>query len=44
MDTADPEEKVDVASALAKLREAEAARDAAKVAMDDFLRELGHDS
>lgn len=43
VDTAEAEERVDVASAVAKLREAEQARDEAKAAMDGFLRELGYD-
>ena len=43
VDTAEAEQKVDVASAVAKLREAERARDEAKAAMDGFLRELGYD-
>src|SRR5690606_36080794 len=42
VDTAEAEEKVDVASAVAKLREAEQARDEANAAMDGFLRELGY--
>ena len=42
VDTAEAEEKVEVASAVAKLREAERARDDAKAAMDGFLRELGY--
>jgi type I restriction enzyme M protein len=44
VDTAEAEEKVDVASAVAKLREAEKARDEAKAVMDGFLRELGYDA
>ncbi len=43
VDTAEAEQKVDVASAIAKLREAEKARDAAKAVMDGFLRELGYE-
>jgi type I restriction enzyme M protein len=42
VDTADAEEKVDVASALAKLRAAEVARDEAKAIMDKLLGELGY--
>jgi len=41
VETAKQREKVDVRAALAKLREAEAARDAAKATMDRYLRELG---
>jgi type I restriction enzyme M protein len=44
VDTAEAEEKVDVADAVAKLREAENARDEAKAAMDGFLKELGYDA
>ena len=44
MDTAEAEEKVDVASAVTKLREAEKARDEAKAAMDGFLKELEYDA
>jgi type I restriction enzyme M protein len=40
--TAEAEVKVDVASAVANLREAEAARDVAKGAMDKFMKELGY--
>ena len=43
VDTAEAEEKVDVALAVSNLREAEKARDEAKSAMDAFLRELGHE-
>jgi type I restriction enzyme M protein len=42
VDTADAEPRIDVASALAKLREVEHARDKAKTLMDGFLRELGY--
>ncbi|MDY6949321.1 MAG: class I SAM-dependent DNA methyltransferase [Pseudomonadota bacterium] len=42
VDTAEAEVKVDVAAAVAKLREAEAVRDEAKSVMDSFLRELGY--
>ncbi len=42
VDTAEAEEKVDVASAVAKLREAEKARDEARSALDTFLTELGY--
>jgi type I restriction enzyme M protein len=42
VETAEAEEKVDVAAAVAKLREAEQARDEAKAVMDEFLRELGY--
>ena len=44
VNTSQAEEKVDVASALAKLREAEKVRDAAKAAMDGYLVELGYDA
>lgn len=43
VETAEATEKVDVAHALAKLRELEKARDEAKLVMDKFLRELGHE-
>ncbi len=43
VETAEAEVKVDVASAVAKLREAETARDAAKGVMDGFLKELGYE-
>jgi type I restriction enzyme M protein len=44
VNTAETEQKVDVASAVAKLRDAERARDEAKAVMDGFLRELGCDA
>lgn len=44
VETAEKEEKVDVRAALAKLREAEAARDTAKAEMDKYLRELRFDA
>jgi type I restriction enzyme M protein len=44
VDTAQTEQKVDVASAIAKLRETEQDRNAAKAVMDRFLRELGYDA
>ena len=44
VDTAEAEERVDVEDAVAKLREAEQARDDAKAVMDGFLKELGYDS
>jgi len=44
VETAEAEHKMDVASAVAKVREAEKARDAAKAMMDGFLRELGYDA
>ena len=44
VDTAEAEENVDVASAIAGLREIELARDQVKAAMDEFLAELGYDS
>lgn len=44
VDTAEAGQKVDVASAVAKLRDAERARDEAKAAMDTFLRELAYDA
>jgi type I restriction enzyme M protein len=44
VDTADAEQRVDVPSAVAKLREAERNRDAAKTVMDRFIRELGYDA
>jgi type I restriction enzyme M protein len=43
VETAEGEVKVDVASALGKLREAERARDEAKGIMDSFLRDLGYE-
>jgi len=42
IETAEAAEKVDVASAIAKLRELEKARSAAEAKMNDFLRELGY--
>ncbi len=42
VDTAEEEERVDVAVAVRKLREAERARDEAKSVMDEFLGELGY--
>ncbi|MCB1743351.1 MAG: N-6 DNA methylase, partial [Gammaproteobacteria bacterium] len=42
VDTAEAEERIDVATAVAQLREAEAARDAAKRVMDGYLQELGY--
>ena len=44
IETAEMQEKIDVASAVAKLREVEAARDRAKDLMDKFLKELGYDT
>lgn len=44
VDTSEPEERVDVAAAVARLRELEQARDQAKAVMDRFLRELGYDA
>lgn len=44
VDTAEVEEKVDVSSAVAQLREAERARDEARATMDRFLAELGYDA
>ena len=41
VDTSETEEKIDVASAVAKLRELEAARSEAEVRMNAFLEELG---
>jgi type I restriction enzyme M protein len=43
VNTAEAEEKIDVASALVKLHEAERARDKAKAALDAMLVELGFD-
>jgi type I restriction enzyme M protein len=43
VDTAETEQKVDVASAIGKLREAERARHEAKAMMDGVLREFGYD-
>ena len=40
--TVDAEEKVDLALAIRKLREAERERDDAKKVMDRFLKELGY--
>ena len=42
VETAEAQEKVDLADAIRKLREAEHARDTAKGIMDQFLRELGY--
>jgi type I restriction enzyme M protein len=42
VETSDAEQKLDVGTAVAKLREAEKARDGAKLVMDRFLRELGY--
>jgi type I restriction enzyme M protein len=44
VDSSEAEAKVDVASAVATLREAERARDESKRAMDRFLRALGYDA
>lgn len=43
VETAEAEAKVDVALAIATLREAERSRDEAQRVMDGFLRELGYD-
>jgi type I restriction enzyme M protein len=43
VDTAEPDEKIDVATAVAALREAEKARDEAKAKMDGYLKELGYE-
>ena len=43
VETADAAEKVDVAAAIAKLREAEKKRDEAAARMNGFLKELGYD-
>lgn len=42
VETAEAQEKVDLADAIRKLREAERSRDTAKGIMDQFLRELGY--
>ena len=42
VETAEAQEKVDLADAIRKLREAERARDTAKAVMDRFLTELGY--
>jgi type I restriction enzyme M protein len=42
VETAEAQEKVDVADAVRKLREAERARDEAKAVMDGYLKELGY--
>jgi len=42
VDTSEPEERIDVADALARLREAETARDEAARRMDAMLAELGY--
>lgn len=42
VDTSEPEERIDVAEALARLREAERARDEAARKMDAMLAELGY--
>jgi type I restriction enzyme M protein len=44
VETAEATQKIDVAAAVAKLRDAERTRDEAKAAMDGFLRELGYDA
>ena len=44
VDTAEAEDKVDVAEAIAKLREVERARDEATAVMDGFLAELGYEA
>lgn len=44
VETADVAEKVDVAAAIAKLREAEKLRDEAAARMNGFLKELGYDA
>jgi type I restriction enzyme M protein len=44
VETADAAEQVDVAGALAKLRELEKARGAAEARMNAYLKELGYDS
>ncbi len=44
VETAEAEEKVDVVTAVKKLREAERTRDQAKAMMDGFLAELGYDA
>ena len=44
VETADAAEKVDVASAIAKLRELEKARGEAEARMNAYLKELGYDS
>jgi type I restriction enzyme M protein len=44
IDTADAAEKVDVANALAKLREVEMKRGAAEARMNAYLKELGYDA
>jgi type I restriction enzyme M protein len=44
VETAEAAEKVDVASALAKLREAEKKRAEAEARMNAYLKELGYDS
>ena len=43
VDTAEAEEKVDVALSVAKLRDSEKALDGAKATMDRFLAELGYE-
>ena len=42
IETAEAEQKIDLADAIRKLREAERARDEAKAVMDRFLTELGY--
>jgi len=44
VETADAAEKVDVAAAIAKLRELEQARAEAEARMNAYLKELGYDS
>jgi type I restriction enzyme M protein len=43
VETAEAAEKVDVAAAIAKLREAEKRRAEAEAKMNGFLKELGYD-
>jgi type I restriction enzyme M protein len=44
VDTADEEERIDVAEAVAKLRELEKERTAAEGRMNEYLKELGYDA
>jgi type I restriction enzyme M protein len=44
VDTSEAAETIDVTAAVARLREVERQRDAAKALMDEYLRELGYDA
>jgi hypothetical protein len=44
VETAEAAKEVDVATGIAKLRDAERSRDKAKASMDGLLRQLGYES